>query len=117
MAGVSWVSAELRIRIASGQRPGSLRRGVTLDCPHLLVGPWLAQTRIRPSRSSESDPRTRDWAPCEDPYLIVIAIFNGCAPVMLTHISRWSHARGNEVVPSRWQATLATLGFGRNDPC
>jgi hypothetical protein len=27
---------------------------------------------------------------------------------MLTHTSRWSHARGNEVVPSRWQAT-----FGR----
>lgn len=25
---------------------------------------------------------------------------------MLTNTSRWSHARGNEVVPSRWQATL-----------
>jgi hypothetical protein len=24
---------------------------------------------------------------------------------MLTHTSRWSHARGNGVVPSRWQAT------------
>lgn len=24
---------------------------------------------------------------------------------MLTHTSRWSHARGNEMVPSRWQAT------------
>ena len=24
---------------------------------------------------------------------------------MLTHTSRWSHARGNDVVPSRWQAT------------
>lgn len=24
---------------------------------------------------------------------------------MLTHTSRWSHPRGNEVVPSRWQAT------------
>lgn len=24
---------------------------------------------------------------------------------MLTDISKWSHARGNEVVPSRWQAT------------
>ena len=24
---------------------------------------------------------------------------------MLTDTSRWSHARGNEVVPSRWQAT------------
>jgi hypothetical protein len=24
---------------------------------------------------------------------------------MLTHTSRWSHARGNEVVPSRWQTT------------
>jgi dihydrofolate reductase len=24
---------------------------------------------------------------------------------MLTNTSRWSHARGNEVVPSRWQAT------------
>ena len=27
--------------------------------------------------------------------------------MMLTHNSRWSHARGNEVVPSRWQATLS----------
>ncbi|MFI7068001.1 alkaline phosphatase family protein, partial [Kribbella sp. NPDC050124] len=26
-------------------------------------------------------------------------------PAMLTDTSRWSHARGNEVVPSRWQAT------------
>jgi hypothetical protein len=26
---------------------------------------------------------------------------------MLTDTSRWSHARGNEVVPSRWQATLS----------
>jgi hypothetical protein len=26
-------------------------------------------------------------------------------PTMLTDTSRWSHARGNEVVPSRWQAT------------
>lgn len=25
---------------------------------------------------------------------------------MLTNTSRWSHARGNTVVPSRWQATL-----------
>jgi hypothetical protein len=25
--------------------------------------------------------------------------------VMLTHTPRWSHARGNPVVPSRWQAT------------
>ena len=24
---------------------------------------------------------------------------------MLTDTSRWSHARGNEVVPYRWQAT------------
>lgn len=24
---------------------------------------------------------------------------------MLSNISRWSHAHGNEVVPSRWQAT------------
>ena len=24
---------------------------------------------------------------------------------MLSNTSRWSHARGNEVVPSRWQAT------------
>jgi len=26
---------------------------------------------------------------------------------MLTDTSKWSHARGNEVVPSRWQATQA----------
>ena len=25
---------------------------------------------------------------------------------MLTDTSKWSHARGNDVVPSRWQATL-----------
>ena len=25
---------------------------------------------------------------------------------MLTDTSRWSHTRGNEMVPSRWQATL-----------
>ena len=29
------------------------------------------------------------------------------ASVMLTHTSRWSHAPGNTVVPSRWQATPA----------
>ncbi len=28
---------------------------------------------------------------------------------MLTDTSRWSHARGNEVVPSRWQATVQVL--------
>jgi hypothetical protein len=28
---------------------------------------------------------------------------------MLTDTSRWSHARGNEVVPSRWQATVGTF--------
>jgi len=28
---------------------------------------------------------------------------------MLTNTSRWSHARGNEVVPSRWQATDPAL--------
>ena len=28
---------------------------------------------------------------------------------MLTHTSRWSHARGNGVVPSRWQATAELL--------
>lgn len=28
---------------------------------------------------------------------------------MLTNTSRWSHARGNEVVPSRWQATVRHL--------
>ena len=27
---------------------------------------------------------------------------------MLTNTSRWSHARGNEVVPYRWQATRRT---------
>ena len=26
---------------------------------------------------------------------------------MLSNTSRWSHARGNTVVPSRWQATIA----------
>jgi len=26
---------------------------------------------------------------------------------MLSNTSRWSHTRGNTVVPSRWQATLA----------
>lgn len=29
---------------------------------------------------------------------------------MLTHTPRWSHARGNTVVPSRWQATRSTVG-------
>jgi hypothetical protein len=27
---------------------------------------------------------------------------------MLTHTPRWSHAPGNRVVPSRWQATSST---------
>ena len=31
---------------------------------------------------------------------------------MLTNTSRWSHARGNEVVPSRWQATAPEPGGG-----
>jgi len=26
---------------------------------------------------------------------------------MLNNTSKWSHARGNTVVPSRWQATIA----------
>ena len=30
---------------------------------------------------------------------------------MLTDTSRWSHARGNEVVPYRWQATTGHFGF------
>lgn len=30
---------------------------------------------------------------------------------MLSNTSRWSHARGNTVVPSRWQVT--DLGEGR----
>jgi len=30
---------------------------------------------------------------------------------MLTHTSRWSHARGNGVVPSRWQATASSRGL------
>ena len=25
---------------------------------------------------------------------------------MINHAPRWSHARGNTVVPSRWQATI-----------
>lgn len=29
---------------------------------------------------------------------------------MLTDTSTWSHARGNEVVPSRWQATVGVRG-------
>jgi len=28
---------------------------------------------------------------------------------MLTNTSRWSHARGNEMVPSCWQATATAL--------
>ena len=33
---------------------------------------------------------------------------------MLTHTSRWSHAPGNAVVPSHWQATskIANSAFG-----
>ena len=31
---------------------------------------------------------------------------------MLTDTSRWSHARGNEPVPSRWQATSGQAGVG-----
>jgi hypothetical protein len=30
---------------------------------------------------------------------------------MLTHTSRWSHARGNTAVPSRWQATAPRAGW------
>ena len=30
---------------------------------------------------------------------------------MLTHNPRWSHAPGNQVVPSRWQATLMQDGL------
>ncbi len=32
---------------------------------------------------------------------------------MLTDTSRWSHARGNEVVPYRWQATGRVHERGR----
>ncbi len=35
---------------------------------------------------------------------------------MLTDTSRWSHARGNEVVPSRWQATSAGRS-AQETPC
>ena len=30
--------------------------------------------------------------------------------MMLTHTMRWSHAPGNPVVPSRWQATFGFVG-------
>ena|SRR5664279_4326751 len=29
--------------------------------------------------------------------------------VVINHAPKWSHARGNTVVPSRWQATIRTL--------
>jgi hypothetical protein len=32
---------------------------------------------------------------------------------MLDNTSKWSHARGNTVVPSRWQMTRTSFG---NDP-
>ena len=35
---------------------------------------------------------------------------------MLTDTSTWSHARGNEVVPSRWQATAETQHFRIRGP-
>lgn len=35
---------------------------------------------------------------------------------MLTHTSRWSHARGNGVVPSRWQATPDLMATGKKVP-
>ena len=34
---------------------------------------------------------------------------------MLNNTSKWSHARGNEVVPSRWQATVLKAGKGPTD--
>ena len=40
-----------------------------------------------------------------DPHRRAAIDHQGRAPVMLTHTSRWSHAPGNAVVPSRWQAT------------
>lgn len=30
---------------------------------------------------------------------------------MITHTSRWSHARGNGMVPSHWQATPQLLAL------
>ena len=30
---------------------------------------------------------------------------------MINHTPRWSHARGNTVVPSRWQATTTGAPF------
>ena len=35
---------------------------------------------------------------------------------MLTDTSRWSHTRGNEVVPSRWQRQALALGTGLDQP-
>ena len=34
---------------------------------------------------------------------------------MLTNTHRWSHAPGNTVVPSRWQATEVILQGGINE--
>lgn len=34
---------------------------------------------------------------------------------MLTNTHKWSHAPGNTVVPSRWQATIVLIETPRHD--
>ena len=49
----------------------------------------------------EGPPTGDETAPTSTPVLTPRA-----RPTMLNNTSKWSHARGNEVVPSRWQATV-----------
>jgi hypothetical protein len=45
--------------------------------------------------------------PQRDPLNQRATVDTKAIPAMLTDTSRWSHARGNGVVPSRWQSTLS----------
>jgi IstB-like ATP binding protein len=54
--------------------------------------------------SSKDPPTSNEINPNGTPVLTPTA-----RPTMLTNTSKWSHALGNEVVPSRWQATSGKL--------
>ncbi len=60
--------------------------------------------QARTLSSSKAPPTGNDTNPTGAPPLTPKA-----KPAMLTDTSRWSYPRGNDVVPSRWQATHALM--------
>ncbi len=80
-AGIGALSDELIAAVIAAVRPARPARPDGHGCR-------------RPTGNENTPPRAATLTPTP-------------TPAMLTDTSRWSHTRGNEPVPSRWQATKA----------